>query len=69
MQQPAPGVSYAGNGARFIAFLIDAFIMVMIGGIIPLVFGVIAGLGRRMTTRRWWVSADSPASPGSCSST
>ena len=45
MQQPAPGVSYAGNGARFIAFLIDAFIMVMIGGIILLVFGVIAGLG------------------------
>ena len=27
MQQPAPGVFYAGNGARFIAYVIDAFIL------------------------------------------
>ena len=43
MQQPAPGVFYASNGLRFIAYLVDAFIMVMFGGIILLVFGAIAG--------------------------
>jgi uncharacterized RDD family membrane protein YckC len=42
MQQPAPGVFYAGNGARFIAYLVDALIM---GAIISVVFVVLTVIG------------------------
>jgi len=42
MQQPAPGVFYAGNGARFIAYVIDALIM---GAIISVVFVVFTVIG------------------------
>jgi len=42
MQQPAPGVFYAGNGARFVAWVIDAFILSAIVTAFVLVFGAIA---------------------------
>jgi uncharacterized RDD family membrane protein YckC len=42
MQQPAPGVFYAGNGARFIAYVVDAFILGAIFTVVFLVFTVIA---------------------------
>ena len=42
MQQPAPGVFYAGNGARFIAYVVDAFIL---GAIISVVFLVLTVIG------------------------
>ena len=42
MQQPAPGVFYAGNGARFIAWVIDGFILSAIVTAFVLVFGAIA---------------------------
>ena len=42
MQQPAPGVFYAGNGARFIAYVVDAIIIGAIVGVVFLVFTVIA---------------------------
>ena len=42
MQQPAPGVFYAANGARFVAYLVDAFIMGAIFTAVFLVFTVIA---------------------------
>ena len=42
MQQPAPGVFYAGNGARFIAYLVDAFIM---GAIITVIVVALTGIG------------------------
>ena len=42
MQQPAPGVFYAGNGARFIAWVIDGFILSAIVMIFVGVFGGIA---------------------------
>ena len=47
MQQPAPGVVYAGNGARFIAYLVDGFVVGILAGI-PYVIGlalVFAGVG------------------------
>ncbi|HEY5436447.1 MAG TPA: RDD family protein [Candidatus Limnocylindrales bacterium] len=42
MQQPAPGVFYAGNGARFIAYLVDALIMGAIMMAVTVVLNVIA---------------------------
>jgi uncharacterized RDD family membrane protein YckC len=44
MQQPAPGVFYAGNGARFVAYVIDGFIMGAIVLVVFLVFGGIAAV-------------------------
>ena len=42
MQQPAPGVFYAGNGARLVAWVIDGFILGAIVTAFVLVFGAIA---------------------------
>jgi uncharacterized RDD family membrane protein YckC len=42
MQQPAPGVFYAGNGARFIAYVVDACILGAIYAFVFLVFTLIA---------------------------
>ena len=42
MQQPAPGVFYAGNGARFFAYLVDLFIMAVIMVAVTVVLNVIA---------------------------
>jgi uncharacterized RDD family membrane protein YckC len=42
MQQPAPGVFYAGNGARFIAYLVDGFIM---GALVTAVIVVLTAIG------------------------
>ncbi len=42
MQQPAPGVFYAGNGVRFIAYLVDAIIIGAIVGVVFAVFTLIA---------------------------
>jgi uncharacterized RDD family membrane protein YckC len=45
MQQPAPGVNFAGNGARFVAWIVDGVVLSVITGVIVAVLAVVVLAG------------------------